>query len=53
MNTLGKALGLVGILIGVYLVLVLGTNGVGSGASPIVNSFGNFSRRIVVALQGR
>ena len=53
MNTLGKTLGLIGILIAVYLVLALGTNGVGSGASPLVNSFGNFSRRIVAALQGR
>ena len=53
MNTLGKALSLIGVLIAVYLVLALGSSGVGSGASPLVNSFGNFSRRIVAALQGR
>ena len=53
MKPLGAALGAAGILIAVYLVLALGATGTGTGAAPLVSSFGNFSRRIITALQGR
>lgn len=53
MKPLNVALALSGTLIAVYLILALGSTGVGSGAAPVVQSFGNFSSRIVKALQGR
>lgn len=53
MKPLGVALGAAGVLIAVYLVLALGATGTGNGAAPLVSSFGNFSRKIIVTLQGR